>query len=613
MAFREELLEKVHNLPLQPGVYIMKNKAGEIIYIGKAKALKNRVSQYFQSGKNHSTKVRKMVENIWDFNYIVTDTEFEALVLECNLIKMHKPHYNILLKDDKAYPFIRITIHDPYPRITLARKKEKDNAKYYGPYKNAKVIRDTIDLLQKLFQIPTCNKQFPRDFGKTRPCLNYHIKRCIAPCTGNISSEEYRKRFEDVVTFIEQGDEEVEKMLTQRMEEASEALEFERAAELRDRIKSIQLLRDKQKVYSSRESDTDIIASYRSGGKVCVTVLFIRFGKLLDKDYFIYKEEEFEEQGVGLAEFVKQFYDEDSYIPREILLDEPVEDEKLIQQMLYERRGGAVSVRCPQRGEMAQLMEMAKANSKQELESILTKEERVSKTLKDLQKQLNLPNLPRRIESYDISNTGDSAMVAGMVVYENGAPARKEYRRFRIKSISGPDDYTAMKEVLYRRFAEMDEGNEKFAKAPDLILLDGGKGHLNAVLEMFRELDIQVPVVGMVKDRKHRTRELVTPQGMVSIIQMPHIYSFIGSIQEEVHRFAITYHRQMRKKDSMASALQNIPGVGKTLQKRLLKELKGLKGIKEASLEQLEGVERMPKKTAKAIYEYFHQQEEQQV
>lgn len=613
MAFREELLEKVHNLPLQPGVYIMKNKAGEIIYIGKAKALKNRVSQYFQSGKNHSTKVRKMVENIWDFNYIVTDTEFEALVLECNLIKMHKPHYNILLKDDKAYPFIRITIHDPYPRITLARKKEKDNAKYYGPYKNAKVIRDTIDLLQKLFQIPTCNKQFPRDFGKTRPCLNYHIKRCIAPCTGNISSEEYRKRFEDVVTFIEQGDEEVEKMLTQRMEEASEALEFERAAELRDRIKSIQLLRDKQKVYSSRESDTDIIASYRSGGKVCVTVLFIRFGKLLDKDFFIYKEEEFEEQGVGLAEFVKQFYDEDSYIPREILLDEPVEDEKLIQQMLYERRGGAVSVRCPQRGEMAQLMEMAKANSKQELESILTKEERVSKTLKDLQKQLNLPNLPRRIESYDISNTGDSAMVAGMVVYENGAPARKEYRRFRIKSISGPDDYTAMKEVLYRRFAEMDEGNEKFAKAPDLILLDGGKGHLNAVLEMFRELDIQVPVVGMVKDRKHRTRELVTPQGMVSIIQMPHIYSFIGSIQEEVHRFAITYHRQMRKKDSMASALQNIPGVGKTLQKRLLKELKGLKGIKEASLEQLEGVERMPKKTAKAIYEYFHQQEEQQV
>jgi excinuclease ABC subunit C len=613
MAFREELLEKVHNLPLQPGVYIMKNKAGEIIYIGKAKALKNRVSQYFQSGKNHSTKVRKMVENIWDFNYIVTDTEFEALVLECNLIKMHKPHYNILLKDDKAYPFIRITIHDPYPRITLARKKEKDNAKYYGPYKNAKVIRDTIDLLQKLFQIPTCNKQFPRDFGKTRPCLNYHIKRCIAPCTGNISSEEYRKRFEDVVTFIEQGDEEVEKMLTQRMEEASEALEFERAAELRDRIKSIQLLRDKQKVYSSRESDTDIIASYRSGGKVCVTVLFIRFGKLLDKDYFIYKEEEFEEQGVGLAEFVKQFYDEDSYIPREILLDEPVEDEKLIQQMLYERRGGAVSVRCPQRGEMAQLMEMAKANSKQELESILTKEERVSKTLKDLQKQLNLPNLPRRIESYDISNTGDSAMVAGMVVYENGAPARKEYRRFRIKSISGPDDYTAMKEVLYRRFAEMDEGNEKFAKAPDLILLDGGKGHLNAVLEMFRELDIQVPVVGMVKDRKHRTRELVTPQGMVSIIQMPHIYSFIGSIQEEVHRFAITYHRQMRKKDSMASALENIPGVGKTLQKRLLKELKGLKGIKEASLEQLEGVERMPKKTAKAIYEYFHQQEEQQV
>ncbi|MGI6031046.1 MAG: excinuclease ABC subunit UvrC [Eubacteriales bacterium] len=613
-TFPPELLEKVHNLPLQPGVYIMKNKDGDIIYIGKAKALKNRVSQYFQNSRNHGIKVLRMIQNIHDFHYIVTDTEFEALVLECNLIKMHKPKYNILLKDDKAYPFLRVDVQNEYPRLTLARKKAKDGAKYYGPYKNGKVIRDTIDLLQKLFRIPTCNRQFPRDIGKGRPCLNYHIKRCIAPCMGQVTPEEYRSLLGDVIDFIEGDTKEILRQLQQRMEEAAEALEFEKAAQLRDRIRSIQQLGDRQKVYSARESDVDILATYENGGKVCLTVLFIRYGKLLDKDCFFFSSEDFAEEG-ALAQFIRQFYHEDSYVPREILVEQELEDARLLEQMLHPIRGGAVTVRCPKRGEMAGLMEMARANSKQELESILTREERVNKTLSDLQKLLQLPALPRRIESYDISNMGDRDIVAGMVVYQNGAPAKREYRRFKVRSTDGQDDYAAMKEVLYRRFAEREEGNEKFATLPDLILLDGGQGHLNAVLDMFRELDIQVPVAGMVKDDRHRTRELVTRDGFVAIAGQPHLYAFIGSIQEEVHRFSIAYHRDKRSKSSMSSALAGIPGVGPARQKKLLKAFRGLKGLRAATQEQLAQVEGIPQNVAEAVYRHFHpvQNEEEQL
>lgn len=604
MAFRQELMDKVHHLPLQPGVYIMKNREGDIIYIGKAKALKNRVSQYFQSGRGHSVKVQRMVENIWDFSYIVTDTEFEALVLECNLIKLHKPKYNILLKDDKAYPFIRIDTHCDYPRITMVRRKQKDGAKYYGPYPNGKVIRDTIDLLQKIFRIPTCSKKFPQDFGKTRPCLNYHIKRCMAPCQGNISPEEYQERFRQVISFIEGDCDSVAADLQNKMEQAAQRLEFEKAAQLRDSIRSISQLKGRQKVYIDKESDTDIIATYHSGGKVCITVLFIRFGKLLDKDYFIYPEQAFDEEGLGA--FVNQFYHEDAYIPREILVDEEIPDAALIAKRLHQLRGGAVNVRMPKRGELAALLEMARSNSRQELESVLTKEERVNKTLSDLQQQLGLPTLPRRIESYDISNTGDRDMVAGMVVWQDGQPAKSQYRRFRIQR-QGQDDYSAMKEVLYRRFAQLDEGNEKFAHRPDLILLDGGKGHLHAVLEMFRELGITVPVAGMVKDSRHRTRELVTQQGNVTIAQTPHLYTFIGNIQEEVHRYAISYHRSQRSKTSLGSVLEDIPGIGKVRREKLLKHFRGLKGIKQADMEQLREV--LPEKQAAALYAQFHPQQ----
>lgn len=607
MAFRQELLDKVHHLPLQPGVYIMKNRDGDIIYIGKAKALKNRVSQYFQSSRGHSIKVQRMVENIWDFAYIVTDTEFEALVLECNLIKLHKPKYNILLKDDKAYPFIRIDIRSDYPRITLARRKLKDGAKYYGPYQNGKVIRDTIDLLQKIFLIPTCNKKFPQDFGKGRPCLNYHIKRCLAPCQGTISPEEYKEQFRQVISFIEGDCDSVIADLQHKMKQAAERLEFEKAAQLRDSIHSISQLKGRQKVYIDKESDTDLIATYYSGGKVCITVLFIRFGKLLDKDFFIYPEEAFDEEGLGA--FVNQFYHEDAYIPREILVEEEIPDAALMAKRLYQLRGGAVTIRVPKRGELAALMEMARSNSKQELESVLTKQERVNKTLSDLQKQLDLPTLPRRIESYDISNTGDQNMVAGMVVWQDGQPAKSQYRRFRIQR-QGQDDYSAMKEVLYRRFAEMDEGNEKFAQRPDLILLDGGKGHLNAVLEMFRELGITVPVVGMVKDNRHRTRELVTEHGNVTIVKTPHLYTLIGNIQEEVHRFAITYHRSQRSKTALGSALDDIPGIGQVRKKKLLTHFRGLKGIKQADVQQLRAV--LPEKQAWEVYRHFHPQEQMQ-
>ncbi len=605
MKFKEEVLEKVKNLPHLPGVYIMRDARGKIIYIGKAKSLKNRVSSYFKALSDQRVKVEKMVEKIDDFSVIITDTEFEALVLECNLIKTHKPKYNILLKDDKAYPFMKITINEQYPRIMIARKKGPDNAKYYGPYKSTKVIRDTISLLQKLFLIPTCNKVFPRDIGKGKVCLNYHIKRCSGICQNHKSKEEYAETFKEVIAFVEGKREEILKDLRIKMEAYAQDLEFEKAGVIRDRIQSIEKLGDSQKVYSQRETDMDIISYFFMGGKVCITILFIRFGKLLDKDFFIYNEEEFLESDGGLSQFVGQYYREDSYIPRELLINaQEGEDLDALEEFMRTLRGGAVTIKNPKRGERLSMLEMATMNAKEELERVITKEQKERKLLVELQKHLSLKNLPRRIESYDISNMGDTNMVGGMVVFKDCQPYKKDYRRFKIEH-QGQDDYTAMKEVIYRRFERYMAGDEKFSEMPDLILLDGGKGHLSAISEMLTQLNIDVEVFGMVKDNSHKTKELIGKNGVVTISKTPHIFAFIGTVQEEVHRFSIDYHKKLREKTTFNSQLADIPLVGKQRQKALLTHFKGVAGIKKASIEELMAVEGVSKKIATAIKSHF--------
>ena len=605
---KKELRRKAMKLPLSPGVYLMHDKSGQIIYIGKAKALKNRVSQYFGSEKNHNNKVRRMVANVDWFEYIVTDSEFEALVLESSLIKQNQPKYNILLKDDKGYSYIRVS-EGPWPRITEAKKMEDDGAKYIGPYMSSWSIKQTIDSALKIFKLPDCNRKFPQDIGKGRPCLNYYIKQCCAPCRGRITQEEYQEAFQEALDFIRGGSSTSIKVLTQRMEEAAERMEFELAARLRDRINAINKMRERQKVVASRVEEQDVFALAQGETHTAFEVFRFTGNKLSDRESFL--TEGLEPDPEARSEFLRQYYAIRDRIPPLVVLDGEVDDEELLTRWLSERRGKSVKLLIPQRGDQAQLVQMCRKNAAEHIAQQVGTSGRDASALDELRRLLGLEKTPVYIESYDISNLAGGENVAGMVVFENGRPLKSAYRRFKIKTVEGQDDYGSMREVIRRRFEEYKSHQAQgdslgFGRLPDLILLDGGKGHVAAVQPVLEEMGIQVPLFGMVKDDRHRTRAIALTGGEIAISSHRRAFTLVSSIQDEVHRFAIGYHRQQRKKAAVSSTLTSIAGIGDARAKALLKHFKTVKAVSEADLQELENAPGMTKPSARRVYEYFH-------
>ncbi len=608
----KELRKKAMALPLSPGVYIMKNKNRDIIYIGKAKALKNRVSQYFGSQNNHPEKVRKMVENVDDFEYIITDSEFEALILECSLIKQHTPKYNILLKDDKGYSYIKVTNED-YRRISYVLQKGDDDSTYIGPYKSSFYVKNSVEQAQKIFRLPTCNRKFPQDFRKGRPCLNYHIKQCCGVCTGKVKLKEYNELVDEALSFLKGGDTKSIKILTEKMMEASDNLDFERAAKIRDQINAIKKMRDKQKVVNITVEQQDVIAFASNGKKGSFEVFRFDDGRLFDRENFIV-DDSGEDENVR-SEFILRYYTIRDDIPRNIVLDFELEDREVLEQWLTEKRGKRAYIIVPQKGEQKHLVDMCKQNafeSLAQLEGIIGKQYAVLESLKEL---LGLKKIPYYIESYDISNTAGDENVAGMVVFENGKPKKSAYKKFRIKSFSGQDDYGSMAEVLTRRFTEYKKAKDteestSFSKLPDLILLDGGKGQVGAVKPVLENLGIDVPLFGMVKDDKHRTRAIVSENGEIAIRPDKNVFGFVTGIQDEVHRFAISFHHQRKKKSMKSSTLQSISGIGEERAKALLKYFRTLENIKNASQKELESAPKMTHDSALSVYKYFHNSEE---
>lgn len=618
-----DIEEELRNLPDQPGVYIMHDESDTVIYVGKAKILKNRVRQYFQSSANHTPKVKAMVSNISYFEYIVTDSETEALVLECNLIKKYRPKYNILLKDDKQYPYIKISMNEEWPRIFMTRTLKKDGGKYFGPYMGTNTIKNTIEIIQKIFNPPSCNKVFPRDIGKGRPCLNYHIKKCFAPCTGNISNEDYRKIFNDIAEFLEGDHKKLLKDFEERMKEASKNLEFEKAASLRDRIRAIKSIDEKQKIINSdKQTDMDIIAAARDEDKTFAEVFFIRSGKLCGREnYRINETEELTDSEI-ITIFVKQFYQNSSFIPEEIVTQYEINDGDAITQWLTETKGKKVTITYPRRGEKVKLVEMAFKNARIALNNYNINKMRMEDkkaAAYNAKEILGLDKEVKTIECYDISNISGSSNVASMVVFENGKPVRSRYRKFKIKSFEGADDYRAMQEVIYRRLNEAREETEKIEKGeitlkeakflplPDVIFVDGGKGHIAAAQEMLEMTDTQIPVFGMVKDDHHRTRGLLSPDGEIGLNPTSAFFHMITRMQDEVHRTAITYHRNLRGK--IKSELDSIRGVGEKRRNELITHFKTVEYIKKASFEELMNVKGMDKKTAENIIKYFKKED----
>lgn len=612
--------EELRNLPDQPGVYLMHDKDDTIIYVGKAKILKNRVRQYFRKNSNHTPKVRAMVANVAYFEYIVTDSETEALALECNLIKKHRPKYNILLKDDKTYPYLKVTINEPYPRILKVRKILSDGAKYYGPYMGAGTLKNTLELVQKLFKPPTCNRRFPQDIKRGRPCLNYHINTCFAPCTGKVTNEEYRQVFFDICHFLDGSHKELVDGLTEQMKTASKNLEFEKAAMLRDKIRSINEIEEKQKIINTdKQDDKDIIALATEDNTAFCEMFFIRLGKVTGHES--YKLDNTSNATVQeiMTDFVKQFYGSSSDIPDEILTEYNIDENELISEWLKQKKGKKVNVTSPKRGEKLKLVQMVHKNAQTALENYkikILKEKEKNSVLEDMQKTLNLDVLPKRIEAYDISNIQGQDNVGGMVVFENGRPAKKKYRIFKIKSFEGADDYAAMREVIYRRFRHALEEEEqikcgkmhirdaKFLPLPDLILLDGGRGHLNTILSLMDMMECSIPVFGMVKDNKHRTRGLVSSAGEVEINPTGALFKLITFIQDEVHRTAIIYHRKLHTK--IDSELDKIQGIGEKRRNALLTIFKSIDKIRKADVDELMKVDGMDRKSAQNVYDYFH-------
>ena len=606
---REELREKANDLPLTPGVYLMMDKTGKVIYVGKAKKLKNRVSQYFQDSAAHTVKTRQMVSQVDRFDTIFVSSEFEALVLENSLIKRHSPKYNILLKDDKGYPFVRLS-RETYPRFSLVNKMAADSARYFGPFGGRQETRQALDAVCAALRLPTCRRQFPRDIGAERPCLNFHMGRCDGFCRPEMTAEEYNRRIEQAVLLLEGKSKQLLREMTAEMETEAEALKFEQAALLRDRINAISALGKKQTVIAGLCADTDIWGLYRGSGKCCYAVLHVEKGQLTGRETELFTAPVEEPEEEMLSALTAQYYLPRSILPHEILLPLDTEDCEELSEVLTRRAGHKVWVHVPQRGEKAELLAMARRNAAQEAERATTDAERVAHTLELLQKMLDLPSPPGRMESFDISNTGKSDIVASMVVYSGTRPLKSAYRRFPIKGLDGhPDDYASMAEVLTRRLQRAADGDEKFLPLPDIFLIDGGETHAKTAQQVADRFGVDVPIFGMVKDDRHRTRALVTPEGReIGISGNQAVFSLIGQIQEETHRFAITYHHQRHGKSTLRSALDEIPGVGPKRREELKRAFGTIKAIREADVEALSAV--IPRSAAEAVYRKFHTEKE---
>ena len=608
--------EELKKLPGKPGVYLMHDEKDAIIYVGKAISLKNRVRQYFQSSRNKGAKIEQMVTHISRFEYIVTDSELEALVLECNLIKEHRPKYNTMLMDDKTYPFIKVTVNEPFPRVMMARRMKKDKAKYFGPYTSAGAVKDTIELIRKLYHIRSCNRSLPKDIGKERPCLNYHIHQCYAPCQGYISREEYRKSIDEVVRFLNGNYDPILKELEEKMLDASENLEFEKAIEYRELLASVQKIAQKQKITDTAGDDRDIIAMASEGEDAVVQVFFIRGGRLIGRDHFYLKIAENDTKSEILSSFIKQFYAGTPYIPAELMLPEEIEDQEIIEEWLTTRREHKVRLRIPKKGTKEKLVELAQKNAqmvlKNDKERLKREEGRTIGAVKELEKILGLTGIIR-MEAYDISNTNGFDSVGSMVVYEHGKPKRNDYRKFKIKSVQGPDDYASMNEVLTRRFEhglrERQDESETggFQAFPDLIMMDGGRGQVNIALEVLGKLNLHIPVCGMVKDDNHRTRGLYFNNVELPIDRNSECFRLITRIQDEAHRFAITFHRQLRSKGQVHSILDDIPGVGPARRKDLMRSFENIEAIRNATVDDLKELPSMNEKSAQEVYKFFHQ------
>ncbi|MSR91763.1 excinuclease ABC subunit UvrC [Inconstantimicrobium porci] len=613
---------QLKTLPNKPGVYIMKNTLGEVIYVGKAKILKNRVRQYFQNSKNHSEKVKAMVRNIAEFEYIVTDSEMEALLLECNLIKKYSPKYNIALKDDKFYPFIKITTNEDFPRVFVTRNYAKDGNKYFGPYTNAGAVYETIDLIKKLYPLRTCRKNIVEGQTTSRPCLNYYLKLCSAPCAGYISKADYGVYIKNIIGILTGRDNDIIAGLKKQMEEASENLEFEQAAKYRDKIMAIKSIVQKQKMFTAKEDDEDFINMYSDDKDVCVQVFFVRDGKVSGREHFVIEDRSGDDRADILSEFISSFYSGTANIPKNIYVPE-VSDSELLENFLTIRRGSKVWIKIPQKGEKKDMLYMVSQNAKITMENFKVKilqDKEINKTsLNELAELLELEEIPLRIESYDISNIQGVDSVGSMVVFENGKPKNSDYRRFKIKTVKGANDYDSMREILQRRFKRgLDEvkaiaernlelSKGKFSFFPDLIMMDGGKGQVNIALEVLEELDINIPVCGMVKDDKHRTRGLIYNNKEIIINRGSNLMHMITRIQDEVHRFAITYHRSLRDKKTLHSILEDIPNVGEKRRRNLLIKFGSVENIKNATMEELLDTESIDRKAAESIISYFNE------
>ena len=608
--------EELKKLPAKPGVYIMHGEKDEIIYVGKAISLKNRVRQYFQSSRNKGAKIERMVTHITRFEYIITDSELEALVLECNLIKEHRPKYNTMLKDDKSYPFIKVTVHEPYPRVLFARRMKKDKARYFGPYTSGGAVKDVIELVRKLYQVRSCNRSLPRDTGKDRPCLYYHMKQCKAPCQGYVSQEEYRKNINKVIKFLNGDFQDAISELMEKMQKASEEMRYEDAMEYRDLISSIRKIGERQKITGYGQEDRDIIAVAMDDSEdlrdqdAVVQVFFIRDGRLIGRDHFYLRVAKGDTKAQVLSSFLKQFYAGTPFIPSEIMLQREIEDADIIEEWLSGRRKQKVHIRVPKKGTKEKLVELALENARMVLakdrERIRREEGRTIGAVHEVEEWLGLKNVVR-MEAYDISNISGFESVGSMVVYEKGRPKRSDYRKFKIKWVQGPNDYASMEEVLTRRFTHESNGEfDSFARLPDLILMDGGRGQVNIALKVLTALGISIPVCGMVKDDHHRTRGLYFNNVEIPIDTSGEGFRLITRIQDEAHRFAIEYHRSLRSREQVHSILDDIPGIGDTRRKALLRKFKSVENIRDASEEELAQTESMNARSARQVYEFFH-------
>ena len=620
-----DIEEELKKLPACPGVYIMHDDKDAIIYVGKAISLKNRVRQYFQKSRNLGIKKEQMVEQIARFEYIITDSELEALVLESNLIKEHRPKYNTTLKDDKNYPFIKVTVGEEFPRIMLARKMKKDKSRYFGPYTSSTAVKDVIELTRKLYHLRSCNRSLPRDIGKERPCLYYHIKQCNGPCQGYISQEDYKKQVDGLLDFLNGNHREILKELEEKMLQASDKLDFEEAAQYRDLIQSVERIGERQKITDQHREDKDIIAAAIEGEDAVAQVFFMRDGKLIGRDHFYMKIAPGDDRKGVLSSFLKQFYAGTPFIPKEIMLQEEVEDMELVAQWLEKKKGQKVRITVPKKGTKEKLVELAYQNAQMVLqrdkERIKREEGRTIGAVKEIAALLGLAEI-NRIEAFDISNISGFQSVGSMVVYEKGKPKKSDYRKFRIKWVKGANDYASMEEVLTRRFIHgLDEQEERkaenleddygsFTRFPDLLMMDGGKGQVNIALDVLEKLDLHIPVCGMVKDDRHRTRGLYYNNEEIPIDKDSEGFKLITRIQDEAHRFAIEYHRSLRSKGQVHSMLEDIPGIGPARRKALMKHFKGLEGIREATVEELAAIDSMNEKSAGEVYAFFHQRED---